>query len=249
LRSPILLTARGEEVRRRIERLVASRNHALLEDVTNEQRKALEAIIATLFKSASAILQTERRLADGRPDDAASEAWRPSLLQRPDADPPLLAPDLYLLLRLLQRSAELAYNRVTGLSNFDWRLITHIAMAGPMTLSDLIVSIDRNKSQVGRAVERLAALGLVTRRKERGVSSVVLSMAPAGEDAYQKIAAEARRRDAILVEELTIREYRNLQDLLDRLTENALSLLARERTLEAKAARAGATRRVPSDED
>lgn len=250
LRSPLTLTPRGEDVLARIERLVASRNQALFAGVTDEQRAMLSATIDALFKNGDAILANERRLERG--DDAsgtneaeppAREPWRPSRLQQ---DPPLLAPDLYLLLRLLQRSADLAYSRVTGLSNFDWRMVTHISVNGPLTLADLIISADRNKSQVGRAVERLVTLGLIDRKKEPGVSSVVLSLTRAGATAYATIETEARRRDAVLVEALSAAEHRCLQNVLDRLTENALGLVARERSIEAASGRTA--RSIPADE-
>jgi DNA-binding MarR family transcriptional regulator len=147
-------------------------------------------------------------------------------------------PDLNLLLRLLLKSAGMAHRRATGLMEFDWRMLTPIACDGPLTLSDLISTLDRNKSQVSRALARLVDLGLVERRREKGVPSIVLQATPAGQATFDLISDEARRRDATLIEQLTIREQRSLMSILDRLTHNALGLLAREREIAEAEARA-----------
>jgi DNA-binding MarR family transcriptional regulator len=169
-------------------------------------------------------------------------------MKREAAAAELIVPDLYMLLRLLRRSADLAFSRVTGLSNFDWRALARIEVSGPLTLSDLITGLDRNKSQVGRAVERLVVLQLVERKKEPGVSSVVLATTNAGKAAYDLILREAQRRHNVLIDELTIREHRGLQSVLDRLTQNALDILERERIIEAKSGRSGGARAYASDE-
>jgi DNA-binding MarR family transcriptional regulator len=249
LRAPLVLTPQGQEVFARIERLVRTRNEAMLEGVTADDRALLDGALDKLFRSAMTLLLQER--SDDR-DDAipttSRDVWRPSRMQRAEPTADLIVPDLYMLLRLLRRSADLAFSRVTGLSNFDWRALARIEIEGPLTLSDLITGLDRNKSQVGRAVERLVALDLVSRKKEPGVSSVVLSTAPQGKAAYDRIFQEAQRRHNVLVDELTMRENRGLQTILDQLLQNAIGLLERERALEAKSGRPGGARAYASDD-
>lgn len=253
-RAPLTLTEDGRRLYDRIEAVLVARNTALLEGATEEELGLLDGVLDKLFRGANGLFARERGLADGRAEDAGAggdvarpahglDAGRSSDAAATRPPPKLVIPDLHVLLRLLRRSADLAYGRVTGLKNFDWRTLSHVEMSGPLTLADLIVSLDRNKSQVGRAVTRLVALGLVTRRREKGVASVVLTATPHGRAAFELIMTEAQRREALLIEELTIREYRAFVSFLDRLTHNALALLAQERAggLEAAPARAAPT--------
>ncbi len=254
LRAPLVLTRSGRETYKRILRLLKARNSALLEGVSVDERRLLNGVIDKLFRGADALLAHERPLAEGEPGgaegvdgaegDADTDNWRSSRSVDPSSPDWLVMPDLHQLLRLLRKSAGLAHGRVTGLSHFDWRTITHIEVNGPLTLSRLIVTLDRNKSQVGRAVARLVELGLVQRRREDGVASIVLSTTPAGRAAYDLIVEESKRRDAVLVEQLTPGEHQALDSILDRLVENAGGLLARERervAAEAEAPKAAAS--------
>jgi DNA-binding MarR family transcriptional regulator len=235
-RGPLRLSKRGLEDFDRIQRILLARNRALLKSVSEKDLVVLDKVLDKLFASARALLEDERRLSP-RPAAAGDQAvtrpgregdsWRTGLTAA--AIRPLIMPDLHVLLRLLRQSATLAYGRVTGLPDFDWLTLSNIAMSAPLTLTDLIVALDRDKSQVGRAVNRLIALGLAARHKERGVASEVVTITPAGEAAYDAIAREAHRRDERLTADLTVRERRALTSILDRLTQNALDLLMREK--------------------
>jgi DNA-binding MarR family transcriptional regulator len=223
----------------RISRLVEQRNMAMLSGVTLEERALLHRLIDTLFRGGMMLLEQERSLApraDSPSQRDPSSVWRPSQMPR-TSEADLIVPDLYMLLRLLRRSADLAYSRVTGLLNFDWRALSTIKVRAPITLSELIAELDRNKSQVGRAVERLSAQGLVERRRIEGVPSIVLSVTAEGDSAFMLFFDEACRRHDLLADEITAEEHRALDRILDKLTENALGLLAAER--EADAAPAG----------
>lgn len=236
LRAPLVLTSEGRALFERIERLLQSRNAAMLDGVGDEDRALLGGVLDKLFRSATLLLLHERS-DDSDPSESAREVWRPSLMSRTSSATDMIVPDLYMLLRLLRRSADLAFSRVTNLSNFDWRALARVEIDGPLTLSDLITSLDRNKSQVGRSVERLVSIGLLGRSKEPGVTSVVLSTTDAGKAAYDLIFQEAQRRHAAMIDELTLREHRSLQTILDRLTQNAIGLLEAERAIDARSGR------------
>jgi DNA-binding MarR family transcriptional regulator len=243
LRAPLVLTELGGELAARIERILRERNAALLDGLDIEARMILDASLDKLFASANALLAEERGLVDSgvgaelRAADRTGrgrDTWRSAPGQADPHSPDWMAmPDLYVLLRMLRQSATLAHGRVTGLSSFDWQTIIHIEVDGPITLADLILTIDRNKSQVGRAVARLVDMGLVERRKEPGVASVVLKATQSGTAAYDLILAESLRRDAVLTAELTEEENGGMSALLERLTKNALALLAREQEIAA----------------
>lgn len=243
-RGPLRLSKAGLAVFARIQRIVRVRNEALLKGIPDADLLLLDRVLDKLFAGAIALLDEEERRLD--PQDGHSpqnivttrpgrdgDDWRTPSSEAAPANRPI-TPDLHVLLHLLRHSARQAYGRVTGLSNFDWLTLSNIAVSTPLTLADLIVALDRNKSQVGRALNRLIALGLASRKKERGIASVVITITPAGEAAYEAIAIEAGRRDALLVADLTRAEQRALVSMLDRLTQNALDLLTQEKAISAK---------------
>jgi DNA-binding MarR family transcriptional regulator len=239
-RGPLGLSRVGRRVYGRIERIIEQRNAALLDAIGADEQRILDPALDKLFAGADVLLADERRFAGleverefehiERPG-RVGDAWRWPQLPAGEGARRLIMPDLQVLLRHLRQSAKLAYGRVTGLSNFDWLTLTYIAMQGPLTLVDLIALLDRNKSQVGRALNRLVAQGIASRAKQAGVSSVVVAITAKGEAAYEAVLEEARRRDERLIADLTMREYRTLVSILDRMTENALALLEHERAL------------------
>jgi DNA-binding MarR family transcriptional regulator len=240
LRAPLKLTPSGEELFTELERNLKERNAQLLVDVPREERELLSRVLVKLYKGANTLLAEEMKLAgkydetfEARgeiiPPSQARNRW--SLRNAKDVMSPdwLVMPDLHLLLRLVMQSANMAFPRLTRLAAFEWLTISRIELTGPLTLTDLIEQLDRNKSQVGRAIARLTDLGLVSRQKVKGVSSAVLATTPAGKEVTDVITTEALRRDVALIENLTVGEYRALITALDRLTGNALNMLAHER--------------------
>ena len=234
-RAPLRLTETGLELNQRLDVLLVQRNEALLNKLSADDLHLLDRLLDKLYASANTLLLEERRLSrDG--DGAAVSAppvSRPGNVMAKRALEPaagtLLMPDLHVLLRLVRRSAALAYVRVTGLSNFDWRTLTHAHMSGPITLSELIEVLDRNKSQVGRAVARLTDLGLTQRRRDASLGRIVVWTTPEGAAAYKAVLSEAQRRNEFLAESLTPRERHGLMKLLDQMIQNANGLLEKER--------------------
>ena len=229
LRAPLALTDDGVRMNERIERLLAQRNQALLSGLPVTDLALLDGVLDTLFQGANRLLEEERRFSGAVQDDAEPVPRVKHAVAGGGVNGHLIMPDLHVLLRLLRRSAELAYARATGLSGFDWRTLTHVEMASPATLTELAASLDRNKSQVSRAVASLESLGLAARVGKRGVHGKPIHATPAGSQAYALVSAEAARRDDVLVGDLTVRQHRLLNATLDAMTRNALDLLEAER--------------------
>lgn len=235
-RGPLQLSSRGRGVFTRINRVRHERNQALTKSIPREDLQVLDAVFDKLFAGAQVVLDKERRIASKPVLPASKRTPRPRLPDAPSGRrsprgyvAPLIVPDLQILLRLLGQSAKLAYSRVTGLANSDYLTLTHIARNAPLTLTDLTVLLDRDKSQVVRSLGRLVSSGHALLSQNRGPFSSIVTLTPAGDEAYAAIVAEARRRDEILLSALSRTERRTFNAVVDRLTENALGLLDHER--------------------
>src|SRR5439155_4985191 len=99
------------------------------------------------------------------------------------------------LLNLLRSSAAPAFRRDTGLSDFDWRILSHVAEYQSLTLIELVPVMDRDKSQVGRAVKRLAQLNLLATQKIGGGRHVRLATTAEGRVMYEGIGKLSLHRN------------------------------------------------------
>ncbi len=245
-RAPLRLTEDGGKVHARMHRLQGERNAALLNGLGAQDRRKLDACLDKLFSAALQLLDEERALQglgvdklkgdDGRKRPSRlGDRWRASRETDPASPDWLVVPDLHVLMQLLQESAALSYKRTAGLAHFDRHTVSNMAVAGPLALADLAEALDRDMTQASRAVGRLAEQGIVTRRRRPGGSRLILSLSEKGWEVFEKIHAEARRRDRVLIGELTITECERLFRILDRMTRNALALIVREQGLELAA--------------
>jgi DNA-binding MarR family transcriptional regulator len=90
-----------------------------------------------------------------------------------------------------------------GLSNPEWRVLAHLARAGSVSVRDIHVRVDLDKSRVSRAAARLEAAGLVAKLgNEADRRLVALSLTEAGKALMGRLERIAERFQADLREEL-----------------------------------------------
>jgi DNA-binding MarR family transcriptional regulator len=95
------------------------------------------------------------------------------------------------------------YEAETGLSNPEWRVLAHLAQAGPVSVRDIHVRVDMDKSRVSRAASRLEEAGLVTKLGHAGDRRLVaLSLTRAGRALMDRLEAIADAFQAELLAEL-----------------------------------------------
>ncbi len=157
------------------------------------------------------------------------------LLHRGDEMGPLTRELVTLkLLRLvdfLTRAASLAFPRVSGLSDFEWRVIARACDTPGLSINDLSRLLHRGAGQVSRTVKKLVAEGFLHRVSRRGGPGVLVSPTPLGLTVYEKVAALARQRNGEIIAGLSAREVRLLERCIATMTSNVLAQLAREQQL------------------
>lgn len=114
-----------------------------------------------------------------------------------------------------------------GLSLPEWRLLTLIAEASPITFADITARTLMDKGQVSRtlrALQRrdLVEVGPVAERRTAGRGAgvnprVIVSMRPEGQALFDRILPVAREHQARLIALLSAEERRMFLDVVERL--------------------------------
>jgi DNA-binding MarR family transcriptional regulator len=148
---------------------------------------------------------------------------------------------LQQLVRLIRRGSGLAYSRMSGLSDFEWRVLARVCDAPGHSINELGSIMDRGVPQVSRTVKRLVELGLLERRRLGGGPGVAITPTPAGEATYAPLVEVAVMSERELTSGLTAAELKTLDRIIAVMSRNALERIAREQQLQAPAsARTGA---------
>jgi len=103
---------------------------------------------------------------------------------------------LAVLAGRISREFQVAYQEAHGLSRAEWRVLAHLSQETAVSIREIHVRVDMDKSKVSRAATRLEQAGLVTKRvhdldkrlielslTDRGIA-IMAGLAPVA-DAYQ----------------------------------------------------------------
>lgn len=240
-RAPIVMTPRGRALCDRINRVFDERNAALSRDFTADQLGRLGDFLERLAANAAALLAEEQRrhapgvdAQDEHGSDLTAVTPRgPSPWRSRNADrfARSITPALAAVLGLMRKSAALTFRRELGLGDFDWRVMSQVGEQAPIELARLVSMMSRDKSQVGRAITRLEAAGLVRRQRVDRGRAILIETTDAGAAIYDRIAAFAVERDRRLKAGFTQREQRALLALIETLQANAEELMRGEQAL------------------
>jgi len=148
----------------------------------------------------------------------------------------LLSFRLHVVANLLSRGAEMRYRREFGVSLWEWRSVALLGgAAGPLSLNELALAADIDKSQMSRVVSGLAGRGFVLRRADaEDARAVRLTLTPAGRKLYAGLMRAASERNEAFLAALAPREREDLDAALGKLAARAKGLIQRERALAPK---------------
>ena len=135
---------------------------------------------------------------------------------------------LLKLVRFIRRGNDLIYTRTSGLSDFEWRVLTRVCDTPGMSINEIGELMDRSVAQVSRTVRRLVELGLVRRQNVGGGPGVAISPTTRGEEVYAPLIAVALSSERELTQGLTDAELQTLDRIIEVMTQNAMRRVARE---------------------
>lgn len=104
--------------------------------------------------------------------------------------------------RVSRRFARL-YAAESGISIPEWRVLAHLAQAGPVSVRDVYARVDMDKSTVSRAAARLEEAGLVRKLGHAGDRRLVqLTLTPGGQALMTRLGEIAAAFQQEIVAEL-----------------------------------------------
>lgn len=236
LRSKIDLSPEGHAAFGKIVGVARERDQAISHGLSKAELDRFAEITSHLTHRGALLLSLERQLCAG-----AGNGWReadeeslPSIVdelgekrKRPLSR--MVLPAVLTLVSYLRRSATVAYKRETGVSQFEWQILSQIAEHQPITLAELIVLTSRDKSHIGRTLKRLVEAGLVSQRRVPGKRETVLSPTAEGNRVYDAMCEIAVRRDDFLFAESPSGTKEAYVATIEKLTANAEAMLSDER--------------------
>jgi len=225
LRDPVRLSTDGQRLYERLRQLALARNRMLLAGVPADHMPVIRSALAKVGRAAEALLEEER------------EGPTPSAMALPQAAADdslggLIIPEMLVTVRTIRRGTVPAYKRLSGLSDLEWIVLAWIYDGEPLTLTELIARMERDKSQIGRVIKRMLEIGLVD-KDESAPRRILLSVTEKGRAVFHRLELEARRRDDIYRASLTGEEDRILGEAVDQMIRNAEQILSYERAIAA----------------
>jgi DNA-binding MarR family transcriptional regulator len=136
---------------------------------------------------------------------------------------------LMRLVDLVYQSASRAFPRVSGLSDFEWRVLALVCESPRLSINEMSAVLHRGVAQVSRTVKKLVAAGLLHRANRTGGPGVLISATRLGRIIYGPLRALSRRRNAAVIAGLSASELKVLDHCIAIMTANARTQLGRER--------------------
>jgi DNA-binding MarR family transcriptional regulator len=236
IRSPVILTRKGESQADRLLRLADLRNRELTFDIDDEELADFFAAIELLLDRSVALYDQERARAatfdrgEVEVEDivrAERRSNEPVLIDRARIVSPLLTLSAYF-----GRSGALMFKRRTGLSQFEAWVLNEIGMRAPIDWPTLTAQLQRDHSQAGRTVRALMERGLIAREGRPGRRHGRFSPTTEGRRLYDIIQETSVERSSFLMAPLGEDERKRFLGTFDKLRRNAVAQLERERAFE-----------------
>ena len=139
------------------------------------------------------------------------------------------------LVDLVYQSASRAFPRVSGLSDFEWRVLALVSESPPLSINEMSAILHRGVAQVSRTVKKLVAAGLLNRANRTGGPGVLISCTQLGGIVYEPLRTLSRQRNAAIISGLSERELRVLDHCVAVMTDNARAQLDAEQRSDAHA--------------
>jgi DNA-binding MarR family transcriptional regulator len=225
-RDPYALTPAGARLGALLDEVAVRREEELGRGFHAQEMFELAGLLSNLLTRATAILAEEIGQAregdvgEERPDPITVTATVPEIHSRAQSA-------ILNIAMIIARSATLSFKRLAGLSQYEWRLLANAASRPGISFMELVAMVDSDKAQVSRALDAMVTDGLLGRTGGRGRQTVRFELTEEGYRRHDIMGADARRRNALIVEDLKPGQRRRLQVYVERLIANAAEMAER----------------------
>lgn len=132
---------------------------------------------------------------------------------------------------LLRKSGILAQRRQFGLSEIEWRIMTHVGEHAPLSLNGLSDLTLQDRGQLSRAVKGMVERGLLTRERKPGGPEIEIELSKQGRALYSGMVERAIERDRQLTSDIPKEDLETLWRVTDMMIVKAEELMEEERRL------------------
>ena len=127
---------------------------------------------------------------------------------------------LAVLAQRVSRDFSAIYRERFGLSVAEWRVLAHLSAAGVVSVREIHLHADLEKSKASRAAARLEAAGLIEKRAGEGDRRLVaLTLSPKGREIMAALIPLAEAYEAEVLARLTPEDRAALDRAIAALTE------------------------------
>lgn len=127
---------------------------------------------------------------------------------------------LAVLAQRVSRDFSAIYRERFGLSVAEWRVLAHLNAAGSVSVREIHLHADLEKSKASRAAARLEAAGLIEKRAGAGDRRLVaLTLSPKGREAMAALIPLAEAYEAEVLARLSPEDRAALDRAIATLTE------------------------------
>lgn len=214
-RSPYRLSSEGRRLGDALDQLAFQRDQELVRSFSLLEMFELGGMMASLCGRAMDILAEEAAIT--RDTDAEAEPWRMQGLEFHSR----VIPAVFGLTNYIARGATLAIKRLTGLSQYEWRVLAFIASRPGISFMELVTSTDSDKAQLSRALDPLTNAGLLTRTATGRGKQASFDISATGKAVHDVMQQDALRRNTALLADLNGDQPARLRTYLARLIATA----------------------------
>jgi DNA-binding MarR family transcriptional regulator len=132
---------------------------------------------------------------------------------------------------MLRRSGILAQRRRFDLSELEWRVVTQLGAAAPLSLNGLAEAMMQDRGQLSRAVKAMVERGLLTRGRKPGGPEIEIDLSRKGHALYARMIEWVIERDRLLTEGISEADVAVVWRVLDTMIDRAGMMLEEEQRL------------------
>lgn len=215
--APYRLSNSGVAVGQALDAVALRRDQNLMLGITSLEAYELGGILADLAKRAADIFAEETAsFNEGDEFHGMGGSRQPTIeiFSR-------VSPAIFSLSTVIARTANLTFKRLTGLSQYEWRVLTNLAYRPPLSFTEVVEHVDSDKAQVSRALDHLVKRGALVREKVTRGEPARFRMTGEGRAIHDVLQDDALRRNGLLIAGLNPDQQIRCLSYLERLIANA----------------------------
>jgi DNA-binding MarR family transcriptional regulator len=133
---------------------------------------------------------------------------------------------------MLRKSGIMAQRRQFDLSETEWRIMTQLGEAAPLSLNGLADAMLQDRGQLSRAVKSMVERGLLTRQRKPGGPEIEIDLTARGRTIYDKMVEWVHERDRVLTEGMPQEDVATVWRVLGEMMERAQGMVDEEQRLD-----------------